>query len=44
LRINAQLIDAETDAYPWTERSTATRPIRSSWQDEVSSRIAIALK
>ena len=27
LRVNAQLIDTETDAHLWAERSTATRAI-----------------
>jgi TolB-like protein len=43
VRVNAQLIDAETDAHLWAERFD--RPISDLFalQDEVTSRIAVAL-
>ena len=43
IRINAQLIDAETDTHPWAERFDGDTRDLSALQDEVTSRIAIAL-
>jgi TolB-like protein/Flp pilus assembly protein TadD len=44
IRINAQLIDAETDAHLWAERFNGDTADLFTLQDEVTSRIAIALK
>jgi len=43
IRINAQLIDAETDAHLWAERFDRDTGDLFALQDEVTSRIAIAL-
>ena len=43
IRINAQLIDAETDAHLWAERFNGDTADLFTLQDEVTSRIAIAL-
>jgi len=43
LRINAQLIDAATDAHLWAERFDRDTGDLFTLQDEVTSRIAIAL-
>src|SRR4051794_11013654 len=41
--VNAQLIDAETDAYLWAERFDRNTSDLFAVQDEITSRIAIAL-
>jgi TolB-like protein/Flp pilus assembly protein TadD len=43
IRINAQLIDAETDAHLWAERFDGNMSDLFALQNEVTSRIAIAL-
>ena len=43
VRINAQLIDAETDAHLWAERFERDTRDLFALQDEITSRIAIAL-
>jgi adenylate cyclase len=43
VRINAQLIDAETDAHLWAERFDGDTGDLFALQDEVTSRIAITL-
>ena len=43
IRINAQLIDAETDAHLWAERFDGDTADLFALQDEVTSRIAAAL-
>jgi adenylate cyclase len=43
IRINAQLIDAETDAHLWAERFDGDTTNLFALQDEITSRIAIAL-
>jgi tetratricopeptide (TPR) repeat protein len=43
VRINAQLIDAETDAHLWAERFDGEMGNLFALQDEITSRIAIAL-
>jgi adenylate cyclase len=43
LRVNAQLIDAATDAHLWTERFDRDTGDLFSLQNEITSRIAIAL-
>jgi adenylate cyclase len=43
LRINAQLIDTETDGHVWTERFDHDTSDLFAVQDEITSRIAIAL-
>jgi adenylate cyclase len=43
IRINAQLIDAETDAHLWAERFDRDTKDLFAVQDEITSRIAIAL-
>jgi adenylate cyclase len=43
LRINAQLIDAETDAHLWAERFDHDTSDLFGVQDEITSRIAVAL-
>jgi TolB-like protein len=43
IRINAQLIDAETDAHLWAERFDGDTSDLFALQDEVTSRIAISL-
>jgi TolB-like protein len=43
LRVNAQLIDAATDAHLWTERFDRDTADLFALQDEITSRIAIAL-
>jgi TolB-like protein/class 3 adenylate cyclase/Tfp pilus assembly protein PilF len=43
IRINAQLIDAETDAHLWAERFDGNTADLFTLQDEVTSRIAAAL-
>jgi tetratricopeptide (TPR) repeat protein len=43
IRINAQLIDAETDAHLWAERFDGDTADLFALQDEVTRRIAIAL-
>jgi TolB-like protein len=43
IRVNAQLIDAETAAHIWAERFDRTAGDLSALQDEITSRIAIAL-
>jgi adenylate cyclase len=43
VRINAQLIDAETDAHLWAERFTGDTSDLFALQDEITSRIAVAL-
>ena len=42
-RVSAQLIDAATDAHVWTERFNGNTSDLFALQDEVTSRIAIAL-
>jgi adenylate cyclase len=44
VRVNAQLIDAETDAHLWAERFDRDSSDLFGVQDEITSRIAIALK
>ena len=43
VRVNAQLIDAETDAHLWAERFDGDTSDLFALQDEVTSRIAITL-
>jgi adenylate cyclase len=43
IRINAQLIDAETDAHLWAERFNGDTSDMFALQDEITSRIAVAL-
>ena len=43
IRVNAQLIDAKTDAHLWTERFDGDTSDLFALQDEITSRIAIAL-
>jgi TolB-like protein/class 3 adenylate cyclase len=43
IRINAQLIDAEVDAHLWAERFNSDMSDLFALQDEVTSRIAVAL-
>jgi adenylate cyclase len=43
IRINAQLIDAETDAHLWTERFDGDMSDLFALQDEITSRIATTL-
>jgi adenylate cyclase len=43
VRVNAQLIDAETDAHLWAERFNGDTSDLFALQDEITSRIAIAL-
>ena len=43
VRINAQLIDAETDAHLWAERFDGDVRDLFALQDEITSRIAVAL-
>ena len=43
IRVNAQLIDAESDAHIWAERFDYGTGDPSSLQNEMTSRIAIAL-
>jgi TolB-like protein/cytochrome c-type biogenesis protein CcmH/NrfG len=43
VRVNAQLIDAETDAHLWAERFDGSMENLFALQDEITSRIAIAL-
>jgi adenylate cyclase len=43
VRVNAQLIDAQTDAHLWAERFDGDTSDLFALQDEVTSRIAIAL-
>jgi TolB-like protein/class 3 adenylate cyclase/Flp pilus assembly protein TadD len=43
VRVNAQLIDAATDAHLWTERFDQDRADLFALQDEITSRIANAL-
>jgi TolB-like protein len=43
VRVNAQLIDAETDAHVWTERFDRDTSDLFALQDEITSRIAVAL-
>src|SRR5262249_41241290 len=43
IRINAQLIDAETDAHLWAERFGGDTSDPFALQDEITSRIAVAL-
>jgi adenylate cyclase len=43
VRVNAQLIDAETDAHLWAERFAGDAGDLFTLQDEITSRIAVAL-
>ena len=43
VRVNAQLIDAETDAHLWAERFDGDAGDLFAVQDEITSRIAVAL-
>ena len=43
VRVTAQLIDAETDAHLWAERFTGNAGDLFALQDEITSRIAVAL-
>jgi TolB-like protein len=43
LRVNAQLIDAETDAHLWAERFDRNTSDLFALQDEITSRIAVTL-
>ena len=43
IRVNAQLIDAETDAHLWADRFDGNTADLFTLQDEITSRIAIAL-
>jgi adenylate cyclase len=43
VRVNAQLIDAETDAHVWAERFDGDTGDLLAVQDEITSRIAVAL-
>ena len=44
IRVNAQLVDAETDAHLWAERFDGDMSDLFALQDEVTRRIAISLK
>lgn len=43
VRVTAKLIDAETDAHLWAERFTGSADALFALQDEITSRIAVAL-
>jgi hypothetical protein len=43
VRVNAQLIDAETDAHPWAERFDGDMADLFALQNEITSRIGNAL-
>jgi TolB-like protein len=43
VRVNAQLIDAETDAHLWAERFNGDTSDLFGLQDEITTRIAVAL-
>jgi len=43
VRVNAQLIDAESDAHLWAERFNGNRSDLFALQDEITSRIAVTL-
>jgi adenylate cyclase len=43
IRVNAQLIDAKTDAHLWAERFNGDTSSLFALQDEITSRIAVAL-
>ena len=43
IRVNAQLIDAETDAHLWAERFDGDASDLFAMQDEITSRVAVAL-
>jgi hypothetical protein len=43
VRVNAQLIDAETDVHMWAERFDGDTGDLFAVQDEITSRIAVAL-
>ena len=43
VRVNAQLIDAETDAHLWAERFDRDTSDLFALQDEITSRIAVTL-
>ena len=43
VRVNAQLIDAETDVHVWAERCDGDTGDLFAVQDEITSRIAVAL-
>jgi len=43
VRVNAQLIDAETDAHLWAGRFNGSTADLLALQDEITSRIAVAL-
>jgi adenylate cyclase len=43
LRVNAQLVDAETDAHVWAERFDSDTVDLFALQNEITSRIAVAL-
>jgi TolB-like protein len=43
VRVNAQLIDAETDLHLWAERFTGDASDLFALQDEITNRIAVAL-
>jgi TolB-like protein/class 3 adenylate cyclase/Tfp pilus assembly protein PilF len=43
VRVNTQLIDAETDAHLWAERFDGDRSDLFALQDEITSRIAVTL-
>src|SRR5262249_30632609 len=43
VRVTAQLIDAETDAHLWAERFTGDASDLFGLEDEITSRIAVAL-
>jgi TolB-like protein len=43
VRVNAQLIDAETNTHLWTERFTGDTSDLFALQDEITRRIAVAL-
>ena len=43
VRVNAQLIDAETDAHLWAERFDRDTGDLFALQNEITSRIAVAL-
>jgi adenylate cyclase len=44
VRVNAQLIDAETDAHLWAERFNGDTSDLFALQDEITTRIAVALE
>ena len=44
VRVNAELIDADTDAHLWAERFDRDTSDLFAVQDEITSRIAIALE